>query len=216
MKHLVNLYSLDKMHLEDQCLFIKRLFYKYKAQRVVIDANGVGLGLVEYLVKPSTDSITGEVFPDFGVMNDKDGDYKQYRTQNCEFDALYLIKANAPINTEAHANVQAQLDSGKLKFLIDEQTAKTKLLGTVRGQNMTPEERKEYLIPFTLTNILKEEMMNLKQENEGVNIILKQANRSIKKDKFSSLEYALYYLKQEEDGKKRKRAHRIADMMFMT
>lgn len=29
--------------------------------------------------------------------------------------------------------------------------------------------------------------MNLREENEGVNIILKQANRGIKKDKFSAL-----------------------------
>jgi len=38
---------------------------------------------------------------------------------------------------------------------------------------MTPEKRAEYLKPFSLTSILKEEMMNLREENEGVNIILK-------------------------------------------
>jgi hypothetical protein len=38
-------------------------------------------------------------------------------------------------------------------------------------------------------------MLNLVQENEGVNIILKQSSRGIKKDKFSALEYALYYIK---------------------
>jgi hypothetical protein len=38
---------------------------------------------------------------------------------------------------------------------------------------MTPEQRKEYLIPYSLTSILKEEMLNLREENEGVNIILK-------------------------------------------
>ena len=70
---------------------------------------------------------------------------------------------------------------------------------------MKPEERAEYLKPFTLTSILKEEMMNLREENEGVNIILKQANRGIRKDKFSAFEYGLYYIKQEEESKKRKK-----------
>ena len=37
---------------------------------------------------------------------------------------MYIIKANAPINTEAHANAQSQLSSGKVKFLLDERTAK--------------------------------------------------------------------------------------------
>ena len=80
---------------------------------------------------------------------------------------------------------------------------------------MKPEERSEYLKPFNLTSILKEEMMNLREENEGVNIILKQVNRSIKKDKFSAFEYGLYYIKQEEDNKKKKKRSRISDYMFM-
>jgi hypothetical protein len=46
---------------------------------------------------------------------------------------LYIIKANAPINTEAHSIAQTQLNSGKVKFLIDERTAREKLLGTKIG-----------------------------------------------------------------------------------
>jgi hypothetical protein len=65
------------------------------------------------------------------------------------------------------------MTSGKVKFLIDERMAKNKLLGTKVGQNMKPEERADYLKPFNLTSILKEEMMNLREENEGLNIILK-------------------------------------------
>ena len=47
--------------------------------------------------------------------------------------------------------------------------------------------------------------MNLREENEGVNIILKQANKGIRKDKFSAFEYGLYYIKLEEDKKKKKK-----------
>ena len=69
--------------------------------------------------------------------------------------------------------------------------------------------------PFTLTTALREEIMNLREENEGLNIILKQANKTIKKDKFSALEYGLYYIKKEEDRKKKKRHSGIADLLFM-
>ena len=86
---------------------------------------------------------------------------------------MYLIKASAPINSEAYANVQTQLNSGKIKLLIDERIAKAKLLETTAGKKMTPEKRAEYLKPFTLTSILREEMLNLREENEGINIILK-------------------------------------------
>ena len=152
---------------------------------------------------------------DFGVENDEENYYKKFRTDNCEYDAMYLIKANAPINTEAHANAQTQLSSGRVKLLIDERVAKVKLMGTKRGQDMKPEERAEYLKPFTLTSILKEEMMNLREETEGVNIILKQANKGIRKDKFSAFEYGLYYIRQEEDNKKKRHKRNISDFIFL-
>lgn len=157
------------------------------------------------MVKSQIDPITGDEYPDFGVENDDENYYKRFKTANTEQDAMYLIKANAPINTEAHSNVQTQLTSGKLKFLIDERMAKVKLLGTQRGKQMTPEERADYLKPYTLTSILREEMGNLREENEGFNIILKQANKTIRKDKFSALEYGLYYIKQDEDSKRKKK-----------
>lgn len=212
---LVNIYTMSDAHFEDQAIKLKKLYYKYKAKKLVIDGNGLGIGLVDYLVKGQTDPDTNDLLPDFGVDNDEDGEYKKYRTENCEENALWIIKANAPINTEAHANAQSQMSAGHVKLLIDERVAKVKLLGTKRGQDMKPEERAEYLKPFTLTSILKEEMMNLREENEGVNIILKQANKGIKKDKFSAFEYGLYYIKQEEDRKRKKRKKRFSEMLFM-
>lgn len=215
IKTLVNIYTIHNEHFEDQAIALKKLYYKYKARRIVIDANGLGIGLVDYMVKSQIDPDTNDTYPDFGVENDPDAEYKKFRTDACEYDAMYLIKANAPINTEAHANAQTQLSSGKVKMLIDERVAKVKLMGTKRGQEMKPEERAEYLKPFTLTSILKEEMMNLREENEGVNISLKQANKGIKKDKFSAFEYGLYYIKQEEDSKRKKKRGKISDFMFM-
>ena len=168
------------------------------------------------MVKSQIDPETGDVLPDFGVDNDEEGFYKKYKTSITEADAMFLIKANAPINTEAHTYVQTQLSSGKIKFLIDENQAKVKLMSTKMGQNMDNNKRADYLMPFTLTTILREQMLNLVEENEGVNIILKQSNRSIKKDKFSAFEYGLYYIKQEEDRRKKKKKRNIGDMMFFT
>ena len=108
------------------------------------------------------------------------------------------------------------MSSGKIKFLIDEVQAKTKLMGTKAGQAMDATKRAEYLKPFTLTTILREQMLNLVEENEGVNIILKQSSKGIKKDKFSAFAYGLYYIKIDEDRKKRKKKRNIADMMFFT
>jgi len=79
---------------------------------------------------------------------------------------------------------------------------------------MTDKQRAEYLNPFVLTSILKEELMNLREENEGINIILKQANKNIKKDKVSALEYGIYYIVKEEEGKKRRKKFNAKDWNF--
>lgn len=216
LKSVVNIYTYDEEHFETQAINLKKLYYKYKARKLVIDGNGLGIGLLDYMVKGQVDPETGDFLPDFGVENDEDKFYKKYKSENTETDAIYIIKANMPINTEAHSYVQTQLSSGKIKFLIDESQAKVKLLGTKIGQTMDPEKRNEYLKPFVETTILREQMLNLIEDNEGVNIILKMANRSVGKDKFSAFEYALYYIKQEEDSRKKKRGRKISDFMFFS
>lgn len=215
LKTVVNIYALEDAHFEDQAIFIKKMFYNYKAKQIVLDGNGLGIGLIDYMVKSQIDPATGEVLPDFGISNDPDGYYKKYRTASTEYDAVYVIKANAAINTEAHTNLQSQLTSGKVKFLIPDNLAKNKLLGTKKGQDMAPEERAKYLKPFIQTSILKEELLNLREENEGINIILKQVNRTIGKDRVSSLEYGLYYIREIEESKKKKKRFNVKDMLFM-
>lgn len=168
------------------------------------------------MVKSQIDPETGEVLPPFGVDNDEEGLYKKYRTIDTEMDALYIIKANAPINTEAYTYAQTQMSSGKVKFLIDEATAKTKLMSTKVGQNMTIDQRNEFLKPFIVTGILREQLLNLVEDNQGINIILKQSSRSIKKDKFSAFIYGLYYIKKDDERRKKKKKFRMSDMMFFS
>lgn len=219
LKTLVNLYTYEAEDFEEQAIKIKKLYYKYKARQVSIDANGLGAGFIDFMTKAQIDPDSGDTLLAFGVSGgtypEATEQYKKIKGPEVENDAMYLIKANAPINTEAHTYVQTQMSSGKIKFLIDEMQAKTKLMSTKVGQAMDSEKRAEYLKPFTLTTILREQLLNLKEENEGVNIILKQSSKKIPKDKFSAFEYGLYYIKQEEDKKKRKRTRNITDFMFM-
>lgn len=219
IKSLVNIYSLEAEHFGIQAIKLKKLYYKYKARALVVDANGLGVGLVDDLVISQIDPETGDTLPPFGVeggtYEDAGQEYKKFKTDDMEKDALFLIKANAPINTEAHAYLQSQISSGKIQFLIDEQTAKAKINSTKIGISMTPDERNDYLMPFQQTSILKDQLLNLVESNEGVNIILKQNNKSIPKDKFSALEYGMYYIKQEEDKRKKRKKYSIGDLLFM-
>ena len=218
-KSLVNLYTYDAEDFEVQAVHLKRLYYRYKARILAIDANGLGVGLIDFMTKAQVDPETGDILPPFGVAGGTSEDiketYKKIKGDDVEQDAMYLIKANAPINTEMYTYAQTQMSSGKIQFLIDEAAAKTKLMSTKKGQNMTPEQRNAELRPFVLTTALKAQLLNLAEENEGINIILKQVSRSIKKDKFSAFIYGLYWIKKEEERlRKRKNKGNLTDLML--
>ena len=220
LKTLVNIYTMEAEDFEVQAIKLKKLYYKYKARILSIDANGLGVGLIDFMTKAQIDPETGDTLPPFGVSGGTAEDtlelYKKVKGPDVEENAMFLIKANAPINTEAFSYAQTQMASGRVRFLIDEQMAKTKLMETKQGQNFNADQRNTYLKPFVLTTALREQMLNLVEENEGVNILLKRSNKSIKMDKFSAFVYALYYIKQEEDLSRKRKRRDISKMMFFS
>lgn len=146
------------------------------------------------------DPDTGEQLGNLGVVNDDEGFYRKFENENTTRHAMYIMKATNTINSELYAYTQNQLLSGKLQFLIDDNLAKSKLEGQAQIKSMTRARRNDYLQPYVMTSILREQMANLMEEHEGALIILKQASRTIKKDKFSALIYALYWPKHEEES----------------
>lgn len=215
-KHLVNIVSFEQMHFGEQAIEIKLLYNKYKPERVVIDGAGVGAGLIDELIQSQIDVRTNQFLPPWGVYNDDKGYYKQFKTADTIPNLLYIIKANAPFNTEMYANLQAQLTTGKLRFLIDERQAKLKMDASraKKFKDMTQEEKASWIVPFTQTSLLKDQMVNLEQKNDGINIILDRTNKNIKKDKVSAMGYGLWYIKVEVDDVAMRRNQMTIDQML--
>lgn len=60
-KQLVNIYNFDKEHFGMQAIEIKRIFNKYNCKCAVIDGNGLGIGLVDFLITDQVDPDTDEM-----------------------------------------------------------------------------------------------------------------------------------------------------------
>ena len=213
-KRIVNIYSFDEEHFGLQALKLKRIFQQYKCRVAVIDGNGLGAGLVDMLTMDTIDPDTGETLYNWGVMNDEDNKYRNMKTDDTITDAMYIMKANQVLNSEMYAYCQSEINAGRVNFLVDESIAKNKLLSQAQGKKMSQSQRADYLMPFVQTSILKDQMLNLVYENDGAHIILKQASKKIKKDKFSALIYGLYYCKLQEDSRSKKRKRDISKFMF--
>lgn len=213
-KRIVNIYSFEEEHFGMQALKLKRLFQQYKCRIAVIDGNGLGAGLVDMLTMDTIDPDTGETLYNWGVINDDDNKYKNMKTDDTIVDAMYIMKANQVLNSEMYAYCQSEINAGRVIFLVDESVAKNKLLSQAQGKKMSAGQRADYLRPFVQTSVLKDQMLNLVYENDGAHIILKQASKKIKKDKFSALIYGLYYCKLQEDSRTKKKKRDISKFMF--
>lgn len=221
-KDIVNIFTFEEEHFGMQAIRIKRIFKSFKCSMCVVDANGLGVGLVDYMIVDQVDPDTGEDLPNLGIYNLDDMDdktrknYKSFENENTIKNAMYLMKANTPLNSEMYSYCQTQLQNGKLDFLLDSGVAKNKLLAQTQGKKMNAIQRADHLRPFVETDILKSQLANLIQENEGATIILKQSSRKILKDKVSALIYGLYWCKLQEEKRARRKGRNISDFIFFT
>lgn len=206
---LVNLFVLARQAetrtFTQQAIDIKRLIRDFKPREVVIDTNGLGVGLGDEMIKGQYDE-HGEYFPPYAFKNDEE--FEKVQPKEAE-PLLYGIKANLQLNSKIHGNAFARLNGGMVRFLINEQEAKSALLATVGGQKMTTEQRIKRLLPHELTTKLFEEMANLRLKRTGssTEIVLEQINPRYPKDKYSSFTYGLWRIKEleEEAASRRKR-----------
>lgn len=170
-------------------------------------------GLVDYLVAPSIDENTQEELPALGVINDEDRKYKNIENHgNIIPKILYLVKADPKLNKEGYTNLLTQMGSNKIQFLVNEREAKESMPENVKKSGEIA--MKEYLRPHILTSILEKELLNLAQSETSEQFKLVQMNKSTGKDKVSSLMYALYVIKQDEDKARNRKKRNLADFVF--
>ena len=206
---LVNLYVLGRTAetkpFYKQAIDLKKIMRKFNPREVIIDTNGLGLGMADEMVREQVDEF-GNIYPAYGFNNDDD--YLKIQPKDA-VRILYGIKANGPLNSKIHGNAYTRINSGLVRFLIKEQEAKNALLSTKTGQKMTVLQRVKRLMPHEMTTKLFEEMANLRLKKTGSNmdIVLEQINPRYPKDKYSAFAYGLWRIKEieEEQAKRRRR-----------
>ena len=211
-------------YITEQAPRLKKIIQLYQPREIVIDGNGPGIGLLDAMVLPSFDEKTGEQFPAYYAFNNEHHLPSEMKAESedpkPEFNAIiYDIKAGSSNDDVIHSNFFSQINNGSVSFLAHERIVKDKLMATKKGQKMSLYDRRVYLLPYEMTSRLIDELNNLKLKPTGVQNQFKveRISRSIEKDRFSSLEYALYRIKYYED-KALKQFHKkdIGKYIFFT
>lgn len=188
-----------------QAIDLKTIIRDFNPREVVIDTNGLGVGLADEMIATQIDQ-NGNLLPAYGFFNDDH--YKKIQPKD-SIKILYSMKANGSLKSKIHGNCFSRVNSGMVRFLIKEQEAKNALMATKVGQKMPLAQKTKRLMPHEMTTKLFEEMANLRLKRTGssLDIILEQINSRFPDDKYMSFAYGLYRIKEleEEDYKKKKR-----------
>ena len=211
-------------YITEQAPRLKKLIELYHPREIVIDGNGPGIGLLDAMVLPSYDARTGETFPAYYAFNN---DHHLPPEMHDEVEEpipkynaiIYDIKASASNEDEINSAFLSSINNGSTSFLAHERVVKDKLLKTKKGQKMTAYDRRKFLLPYEMTSRLMDELNNLRLKPTGAEnkFKIERISKSILKDRFSALEYALYRIKYYEDKEifKRRRKN-IGSFGFFT
>lgn len=182
IKHLINIHTYKgNMHFEEQSIYIKELVEKFQASMVVIDGNGLGRGLLDYLVKE-------DKYPSYSVVND-DGTYEKYKLPN-SLPLIFNVMSNTKQTnaSDIHNNFMTVIANHDLKMLVSENIIKEKT------KIKDYEKLGEILLPHVETSLFVDEVMNLTYEAQGNKTKVKRVSKQMEKDRYSAVSYGLYYI----------------------
>lgn len=196
MSNIVYTDSYEGMHTSDQALNVRKLYDEYDCDYIVIDANGVGMGIFDALVRDIVDIETGEIYPALSCCNNTE------MAARCSVpDAkkvIWAIKASAQFNSDCAFLLREAFRSGRIRLLETEYDAED-LLGEIKEyQALSPIEKTKLLLPYINTTLLIDELTKLQYEESGGKIRMFERT-GMRKDRYSSLSYNYYVATQIEN-----------------
>ena len=171
-------------------LIVMRYFYKYNCTDLVIDCNGLGLGVYDFIIKDQYDPNNGETYKALTCCNDKD------MADRCKVkdakQVVWAVKATAKFNNEICVLLRNGIQNGKINFLISEQNADDVLKETYKGYNkLSLSEKVKMKVSYLQTTMAIYELVKLEHEVKDGNIKVKEVS-GMRKDRYSSIAYSYW------------------------
>lgn len=186
----------EGMRTEEQALVIRKLYEEFNCDYIILDTNGLGLGVYDCLARDIVDPETGEVYPALSCCNNTD---MALRCTSPSADkVIWSIKATSQFNSECAILLREGFKSGRIRLLANEYDAE-KYLNELKGYStLNPAERMQFQLPYIHTTLLVDELVKLQHEESGGKIKIFEKS-GMRKDRYSSLSYNYYVATQLEN-----------------
>lgn len=186
----------EGMRTDDQALVIRRMFDEYMCDYLILDTQGLGLGIYDCLARDITDQESGEIYPALSCCNNPE------MASRCSSPnapkVIWSIKASAQFNSDCAFLLREGFRSGRIRLLANEYEAEEHLKELKGYAKLNPPARMKFQLPYIQTTLLIDELINLQHDEVGGKIKIYEKS-GMRKDRYSSLSYNYYVATQIEN-----------------
>ena len=111
----------EGLRTDDQALMVRKLFDEFACDYIVLDANGIGLGVFDALARDIADPETGEIYPALSCCNN--AEMASRCTVQGAAKVIWAIKASAQFNSDCAFLLREGFKSGRIRLLVNEYDA---------------------------------------------------------------------------------------------
>lgn len=182
--------TFEGLKTDELGMIVMKYFYEYQCTDLVLDTNGIGLGVYDFIIKDQICQENGKRYRAMTCINDKDmAERCKVRDAN---KVVWSVKANANFNNEICVLLRNGIQNGKINFLISEQDADSSLKETYKGYfKMSPTEQAKLKMSYIQTTFAVYELIKLDHEVKNGNIKVKEVE-GMRKDRYSSIAYSYW------------------------
>lgn len=164
-----------------------RYFYHYKCTDFVLDTNGIGLGVYDFIIKDQYDPETGETYKALTCCNDSDMAIR-CKVKDAQ-KVVWSVKATSAFNNEICVLLRNGIQNGKINFLVSEHDGEEVLRDNFKSYNkFSLTEQNALKMPYIQTTMTQYELIKLEHEVKNGNIKVKEIS-GMRKDRYSSIAY---------------------------
>lgn len=208
--NLVNIKLMNSTHYKDQAVYIKQMDNLFDFKAIVIDINGTGAGLADYMIDEQY--VGGEYYQPYSFLNKNKYSSTEKRVSERK---LYGIEANRQLNSQCFVNAHMILSLKRVSLLLNERQARRYFSKYKNWNKLDPVKQANKLIPYAQTTKLQDQLANLKAGlDTNSTIVLQRINSHMRKDLVSAFVYGLYYINEVEELDKRNRNRDFSKAQF--
>lgn len=178
----------ESISTENLAIRLKQLYNDFEADYVVVDTNGIGIGVFDSLTSILFDEERDEEYAPWSAVNDEE---MNDRVKAKGLPVIYSIKGNSKLNSDIATSLRTSFEKLKLRLPIRDIEKREELVNKGGFLKESIQEQTRQLYPFVQSSALSNELVSLEYDIRAGNISIKEVG-SATKDRYSSLAYCNY------------------------